>query len=438
LGIYDCLILTSPTVVRDLLVERGSIFSSRLEFEVLGRVMLRMGGIGATPYDDRWRLHRKIANSFLAPRALDKFNHVIDEEGINFVKAIWKESQSGLVNPIPHCARYPLNSMLYILYGWRTQGINDPIVKRAMELGEGFAEITGILQNAVDFLPWLRYLPNKNVVKAQKLHEAFIETWGGLIENNGKLLDKGEGNAGALSAILWESYKEGKMDWTDVCMFSTGIMLAGIETTAGTIAWLIAILSKRPDLQAKAHAEIDSVIGNNRLPDFSDESSLPYIRALLKETLRYRNPFPQGIPHMSTEDQVYNGYFIPKNTIAMINVWGIHFDENKFPNPELFDPERYINDTTNALESANLPDADARDHFAFGAGRRICVGTSLAEREMFLAISRFLWAFRIIPRPVEKQINLEAYSGELPRTPVEYEIEIVPRHANVGDLLEQA
>lgn len=192
--------------------------------------------------------------------------------------------------------------MLYILYGWRTQGINDPIVKRAMELGEGFAEITGILQNAVDFLPWLRYLPNKNVVKAQKLHEAFIETWGGLIESNGKLLDKGEGNAGALSAILWENYKEGKMDWTDVCMFSTGIMLAGIETvslgsayalvrmltvtqTAGTIAWLIAILSKRPDLQAKAYAEIESVVGNNRLPDFSDESSLPYIRALLKEVI---------------------------------------------------------------------------------------------------------------------------------------------------------
>ncbi|KAF9021947.1 cytochrome P450 [Hymenopellis radicata] len=76
-----------------------------------------------------------------------------------------------------------------------------------------------------------------------------------------------------------------------------------------------------PHIQAKAQAEIDAVIGNDRLPTFEDRDSLVYVEALVREVLRWHGPFPLGVPHSSTEDDVYNGYFIPKGTTIIYNQW---------------------------------------------------------------------------------------------------------------------
>lgn len=83
----------------------------------------------------------------------------------------------------------------------------------------------------------------------------------------------------------------------------------------------IAVLLLHPDIQAKAQAEIDAVIGPNRLPDFEDKPKLPYLNAMLKETLRWEPVTPMGMPHMSTEDDIYQGYFIPKGSIVTGNTW---------------------------------------------------------------------------------------------------------------------
>lgn len=83
----------------------------------------------------------------------------------------------------------------------------------------------------------------------------------------------------------------------------------------------IAILLLHPDVQAKAQAEIDAVIGPNRLPDFEDKLKLPYLNAVVKETLRWEPVVPMGMPHASTEDDVYRGYFIPKGSIVVGNAW---------------------------------------------------------------------------------------------------------------------
>ncbi len=84
---------------------------------------------------------------------------------------------------------------------------------------------------------------------------------------------------------------------------------------------LIAVLLLHPEIQAKAQAEIDAVIGTDRLPDFEDKPSLPYLNAVLKETLRWEPVVPTGLPHMSTEDDTYQGYYIPKGSIVMGSAW---------------------------------------------------------------------------------------------------------------------
>lgn len=107
--------------------------------------------------------------------------------------------------------------------------------------------------------------------------------------------------------------------------------------------------------------------------------------------------FAGAVPHAVTQDDKYMGYHIPAGAGILNNVWAIHQDESRFPEPRKFNPERYKDDYQTFSEAASNPDANKRDSFTFGAGRRICPGMHVAERSLFLGISRILWAFSIEP-----------------------------------------
>ena len=137
-----------------------------------------------------------------------------------------------------------------------------------------------------------------------------------------------------------------------------------------------------PDIQKKAQEEIDRVIGSDRLPSFADKSSLPYISCIVWECLRWNPVAPMGGAHFTTKDDQYNGYQIPKGSTVMANVWydtniqgqdglsdfsfrAILHDEQTYPHPLKFDPDRFENQEKNRLAGINeLPQA------AFGFGRR--------------------------------------------------------------------
>ena len=154
-----------------------------------------------------------------------------------------------------------------------------------------------------------------------------------------------------------------------------------------------------PSVAKIAQSEIDRVCGT-RLPTLSDD--LPYIRCCIKESLRWMPTAVLGIPHAVTREDEYLGYTIPKDASVILNVWNIHNNPQRYPDPREFDPERYKGDVQTAIESANNNDPSLRDHFTFGAGRRFCQGTHVAERSLFLGIARLLWAFDI-----EKAVDTE-------------------------------
>lgn len=97
---------------------------------------------------------------------------------------------------------------------------------------------------------------------------------------------------------------------------------------------------------------------------------------------------------------MYKGYVIPKGTAIVGNTAAIHFDPVRYPDPFQFKPERYINHTKRSAEYAAMADPYARDHFTFGAGRRICPGSRFAENALMLALANMVWAFEIKPPPV--------------------------------------
>lgn len=150
-----------------------------------------------------------------------------------------------------------------------------------------------------------------------------------------------------------------------------------------------------PDCVRRAHEELDRVVGPDRTPTFNDEPNLPYIRGMIKETLRMRPINKFGNNHYTIEDDWYNGFFIPKGTIVMANWWSIHYDERYYPQPDKFLPERWLHYPHSAAKAAALPDGNERDHLTYGGGRRICAGIHLAEKSLFINVARILWGFNV-------------------------------------------
>ena len=124
-------------------------------------------------------------------------------------------------------------------------------------------------------------------------------------------------------------------------------------------------MTLNPEVQLKAQEEIDRVIGNDRVPNASDRESLPYIEAILFETLRWNQVAPLAIPHRLIEDDVHAGYFLPKGTIVIPNLWKMLHDPETYPDPMSYKPERFIASPGHERET------DPRT-MVFGFGRR-CV-----------------------------------------------------------------
>jgi len=178
-----------------------------------------------------------------------------------------------------------------------------------------------------------------------------------------------------------------------------------------------------PDVQERAYAEITRVCGTDRLPTFEDRPELPFIDAVVRETQRWAPVVPMGIPHTTAEDDVYNGEFIPKGTVVIVNVWAICSDPARFPAPSEFRPERFLSPNGKSLAD----DTDLSVDLVFGFGRRICPGKHLAEASLWPAIAAMLAVFRF-----EKagEFTPEWLSGST-SCPRPFPCRIIPRDLNM-------
>ncbi|KAF2144960.1 uncharacterized protein K452DRAFT_356306 [Aplosporella prunicola CBS 121167] len=170
------------------------------------------------------------------------------------------------------------------------------------------------------------------------------------------------------------------------------LLTAATDTTAASLVNWFAAMANYPEAQRKAREEIDRVVGPNRLPREEDGENLPYVRQVVQETERWLTVAPLGLFHATTAPVEYNEWEIPAGTGLILNTYAIHKDADVYPSPQDFLPERW----EGKLETAAEDSLGAKsEHFAFGAGRRICPGQYLAERSLFLVMSHVLWAFEI-------------------------------------------
>ncbi|XP_077998175.1 cytochrome P450 2U1-like [Glandiceps talaboti] len=165
------------------------------------------------------------------------------------------------------------------------------------------------------------------------------------------------------------------------------LFIAGTDTSSNALLWSILYLSKYPDIQAKCMKDIENGIGMDKTPTYADKSKLPFIEATTLEIQRVASIVPLGAPHMTSESVTLHGYSIPKNTMIFANLWAVHMDKMEWENPEIFDPERFLD------ESGNIVKIKRNRIMPFSIGPRECVGMQLANVEIFLFLTSLLQRF---------------------------------------------
>lgn len=287
------------------------------------------------------------------------------------------------------------------VYSFRWQTFDDPRLQQVFGIIDDLQKIsTTGSSNLPDVYQILRRLPAwlypmtaraiKHRAYESKIYSNFFQPVKHAIINKSPTAP-----ACTIEDILTAQEQEGFSD-AFAATIASDLFEAGSETTSSELYGFAQAMLLYPETQRKAQAEIDALCGD-RCPSLDDLSNLPYTRACVKETLRWMPAAAIGIPHALTEDDEYKGYKLPAGAIVMINIWAIHRDPARYPEPTKFSPERFLGDDTTAAESFALSDASKRDHYAFGSGRRVCPGIHLAERSMSLVIARMLWAFEFRP-----------------------------------------
>jgi len=206
---------------------------------------------------------------------------------------------------------------------------------------------------------------------------------------------------------------------------------AAADTTVAALSAFTLAMLIHPEVQAKAHAEIDAAIGHDRLPEFEDRPSLPYVEALLMEVLRWMPVTPQGVPHAADEDVIWKDYCIPKGAIVIGNAWAILHDADLYPEPESFNPERFLTPDGRVVDDPLLD-------YAFGFGARRCPGRHLADATLWIFVVSILAGFEVTKAKNAADILAsEAFPGEgLVIHPLPFECTIKPRDVRALQLIE--
>lgn len=209
-----------------------------------------------------------------------------------------------------------------------------------------------------------------------------------------------------------------------------------MDSSVVTFQIILLALAAHPDAQRRAQAEIDSVFkSDTAVPESIDLNQLPYLNACVTEALRWRPVSPLGLPRETIADEIVLGYHIPKGSTVVLNQWTIQQDPEFYDEPELYKPERFIEDEFGAKKG--ISQVGRKTLYTFGAGRRECPGKDFFFQNMRLGFAQILWAFDIVPtEPLHTDI-LAAFTSSVVLRPKAYGVKFVPRRENFeGVLLE--
>ncbi|KAJ7746782.1 cytochrome P450 [Mycena maculata] len=422
-------IINSAQVAMDILDKKSSIYSDRPVVPMGGELVGWKNTLALTPYGERFRNYRRLAHSVFGSRSsMAGFEPLEETETHRFLKRL-VSTPDGLQDHIRKAAGAII---LRISHGYQVQEGADPFVTLADIATEQFSLSSSPGGFLVNLIPPLRHLPSWFPgADFQKTAKAWAETLCQMVEQPFQFV-KQEIAAGSAEKSLVSILLDGKTlspnEEFDVKWLSASLYSGGADTTVAAIYAFFKAMVLYPDVQKKAQQEIDAVVGNDRLPGFSDKHQLPYITALALEVLRWHSVAPTGVPHRVTEDDVHEGWFLPKGSLVITNIWKMAHDPRVYSNPMVFEPDRFI------AKDGKKPELDPRD-LAFGFGRRICPGRDLADASIFITCVMTLAVFNISKHPDGGEINMEQTTGTISH-PSTFKCLVQPRSKKALEIIQ--
>jgi cytochrome P450 len=406
IGRKPTVIVSDPIVAAELMEKRSTKYSSRPRMVAMGEILWDNASVLVQPYGKEWSVRRKLLHQALTPKALRLYKPVQTAEAS---RLCWELLQTP-DNWEKQLERFTSSIVFCVAYGHRIDSLNAEVIHQRFKFMQYASSLNVPGKYQVESFPILKHVPDvlapwKAEIKAHGREEAaanmaLVE---GVRSDMARAKTRGDDVPDSLCKLLLELREKEHIPLSDrdFSYIPASLFGAGSDTTASTLCTAFLALVTHPETLRAAHEELDAVIGSERTPTFDDESRLPYIRALVKEVLRWRPvAVLGGTPHASTEDDYYEGYYIPAGTTVLGNSWAINLNEAYYPNPHHFDPTRFLDTALASRAKLSTPESGRphpakAGHSSFGWGRRICPGADLAANSLFVALGKILWAFGI-------------------------------------------
>lgn len=400
-------VLNSVNIAVEMLDKKSSIYSDRPVVPMSGELMGYKQTLPYLRYGERFRLYRKYHHRIFGNRAsLVVFYPIEEMENRRFLKRVLAEPDRLQA----HVRNTSGAIVLRICYGYEVKDDNDPLIdiaERALNQVARYG-ITGDFM--VDFLPSLAKVPEwfpgagfKRIAREcrETIEEMAALPYKFVKDQMAAGIAPKSYSSDLLKDRTLTTEEEHVVKWSAHSLFS-----GGADTTVSAIYSFFLAMALYPDVQKKARAEIDAVIGPDRLPSFADRTSLPYIEAITKEVLRWHVVIPCA-DHCITEDDIHNGYNIPKGSLVIPNMWSMLYDPQTYANPSEFNPDRYL------AKDGKEPETDPRN-VCFGFGRRLCPGLHLADASIWISAAMSLAVFdisKVVENGVEITPKFDVTSG---------------------------
>ncbi|KAJ3540047.1 hypothetical protein NMY22_g4464 [Coprinellus aureogranulatus] len=438
------LVLSSLRRCTELMEQRSTVYSDRPYLPMLcGQMKYADYFFAQAPYTPAWRRRRRLFHQHTNPTVKHKYYHIISGEAVQLLQDL-ENSPDRFRRHVQH---YVNRVIFRVFYGLKIAEEDDPYILLGKWTMDGFVECSVPGTFLVDMIPALKYVPDwmpgtrwKRVAEHFRdiAHKAIQDPWDNVLEN----MKQGVAEPSVASKMIDDLSPVGspsRADEEEDARDALGVgYIAGSDTTLAAVLTFVLLMAKYPEVQKKAQAEVDEVVGFGQIPSFDDFPKLVYIQAIIREVLRYVSMFRLGLPHATTEDDIYEGYVIPKGTIVVANIWHMANDPATYDNPSEFIPERHIKDgeiDKDVLDPSSL---------VFGFGRRyaclqsVCPGRHMAIDTLFMLFSSTLSSFDIDPPKDEAGNSTLKYSfntnGAIV-SPHPYECIIKPRSARHGEFI---
>ncbi|OVA20161.1 Cytochrome P450 [Macleaya cordata] len=390
LGEISTVVVSSPKVAKQVLKTHDLNFADRGEILAAKIISYNCTNVAFSPYGDYWRQLRKIfVLELLSAKQVRSFRSIREEEVSNLIQSI--SSVAGSQVNLSHRIFLFTNDVICrATYGKKCKDKEafKSSIQEALKLGGGF--------DVSDVFPSLKFLHVISGIKPklERLHQKIDRILDNIIKEHRENRKMIETNMGELEEdlvdVLLRVQQNGELEFpitTDnIKAVILDIFSAGTETSSSTTEWAISEMLKKPEVMAKAQAEIRRVLNRNGKVDESEVHELKYLKLVIKETLRLHPSLPLLIPRECRESCEIDEYEIPLKTKVMVNAWAMGRDSECWSDAESFEPERFDGSTVE-YKGTNY------ELIPFGAGRRMCPGMTLGIANIELLLARLLYHF---------------------------------------------